>query len=226
MPVVDQKLLWQDNDGDHHIKLVDRQRKNDNDTSPIFPTIPIGSAVSVQCEDGSLWTHGMVVDKGNHNHQGRAYIIQLTNNGRCISRNRHHIKPMTVMADAYLQHQSQKTFNKTADPLAEILNSINNNPALYATEQANTTTKIHHQYKAQNTRGQKEADIEQYHKETGNNQEKGTTNICEKKLMQHKLMKSLEQGLDILLKNQTGSHTYKLSKSPANMLASTEMLYG
>ena len=36
MPVVDWKPLGQDHDDDHHIKLVERQRKNDNDTSPVF----------------------------------------------------------------------------------------------------------------------------------------------------------------------------------------------
>ena len=57
---------------------------------------------------------------------------------------------------------------------------MNNSPALYATEQVNTTTKTHHQYEAQNTGGQKEAGIEQYHKEAGNNQENGTAIIYEK----------------------------------------------
>ena len=55
MPVVDQKPLGQDYDDDHHIKLVERQRKNDNDTSPVVSNIPIGSAVAVQCEDGGPW---------------------------------------------------------------------------------------------------------------------------------------------------------------------------
>ena len=71
MLVVDQKPLGQDHDDDHHIKLVERQRKNDNDTSPVFSNIPIGSAVAVQHEDSSPWTHGMVVGKDNHNHHGR-----------------------------------------------------------------------------------------------------------------------------------------------------------
>ena len=75
------------------------------------------------------------------------------------------------MADAYLQHQSKAPSNKRADPLAEILNNINNNPALYATEWATTTTKTSHQCEAQNNTksGQKEADIGQYHKKAGNN---------------------------------------------------------
>ena len=78
------------------------------------------------------FTHGMVVGKDNHNHHGRSYVIQHTNNGRCILRNRCHIKPTTITADTYLQHQSKTLSNKTTDPLAEILKNINNNLALYA----------------------------------------------------------------------------------------------
>ena len=124
----------------------------------------------------------MVVSKGDHNHHGRSYVIQLTNNDRCISRNRHHIKPITVTADTYLQHQSKKLSKKTTDPLAEILNNINNNPSLYATEWARTTTKTCYQYEEQNDTksGQKEADIEQYHKKAGNSQEKEIIDICTK----------------------------------------------
>ena len=84
MPVVDQRPIGQDCDDDHHTKLVERQRKNDNDTSQVFSNIPIGSAVAIQHEKGSPWIHGTVVGKGNHNHHGRSYVIQLTNNGRCI----------------------------------------------------------------------------------------------------------------------------------------------
>ena len=111
----------------------------------------------------------MVVDKGDNNHHGRSYVIQCTNNGRCISRNRQHIKPTTVTADTYLQHQSKKPSNKTTDPLAEILNNINNNPALYTTEWVTTTSNTCDQCEEQNDTksGQKEGNIEQYHKKAG-----------------------------------------------------------
>ena len=82
MLVLDCKPVGQDCDDDHHSKLVDRQYKNDNDTSPVFLYIPIRSAVAVQQEDGGPWTHGMIVDTGNHNHHDRSYTIQLTTNGR------------------------------------------------------------------------------------------------------------------------------------------------
>ena len=52
VPVLDHKPVGQDCDDDHHSKLVDRQHKNKNDVSPVFASIPIGSAVAVQWEDG------------------------------------------------------------------------------------------------------------------------------------------------------------------------------
>ena len=85
MPVLDHKPIGRDCDDDHHNKLVDRQHKNDNDALPVFLYIPIGSAVAVQQEDGRLWTHGIVVGTGNHNHHNRSYTIQLTTNGRQIT---------------------------------------------------------------------------------------------------------------------------------------------
>ena len=48
MPILDYKPIGQDCDDDNHNKLVDRQHKNDNDASPVFPYIPRGSAVAVQ----------------------------------------------------------------------------------------------------------------------------------------------------------------------------------
>ena len=48
MPILDCKPIWWDQDDDHYGKLMDRQHKNDNDTPPVFPYIPTGSAVVVQ----------------------------------------------------------------------------------------------------------------------------------------------------------------------------------
>ena len=47
MPVLDCKPIGQDCDDDYHSKLVDRQHKNNNDASPVFASIPLGSAVAV-----------------------------------------------------------------------------------------------------------------------------------------------------------------------------------
>ena len=48
MPVLDHNSIGQGCDDDHHSKLVDRQHKNNNNASPVFASIPIGSAVVVQ----------------------------------------------------------------------------------------------------------------------------------------------------------------------------------
>ena len=47
MPVLDHKPIGQECDDKHHSKLVDRQNKNNNDASPMFAFLPIGSAVAV-----------------------------------------------------------------------------------------------------------------------------------------------------------------------------------
>ena len=70
-------------------KLIHRQGKNDtnNDSSQDFVSIPIGSTVVVQHEDGGPWTHGKIVGKGYHNHHNRSYKIQITTTGRIITHN-------------------------------------------------------------------------------------------------------------------------------------------
>ena len=88
MPVLDRKPIARDYDDEHHCRLTDRQHKNNNDASPIFASIPIGSAVVVQWEDGRPWTYGTIVGTGDHNHHNHSYTIQLTTNGRRITCNR------------------------------------------------------------------------------------------------------------------------------------------
>ena len=149
----------------------------------MFSNIPIGSAVAVQHEDNRPWTHGTVVNTGNHNHHDRSYIIQLTKNGRCISQNRWHIKPTTVTENTYLQHQSNKQSNIKTDPLAEILNNINRNPAIHTTRQVRNINNTCEQYNEQtaNKIVQEEANIEQYNKKADSSQERGTGGTCDKR---------------------------------------------
>ena len=127
MPVLDCKHIGQNCDDDHHNKLVDRQQKNNNDASSVFASIPIGSAVVVQQEDGGLWTHGTIVGTGNHNHHDRTYTMQLTTNGRQIMHNRQYMKPTSITADTYLQFHTTKESYVRTDPLGGILNNINKN---------------------------------------------------------------------------------------------------
>ena len=48
MSVLDRKLVGKDYDDEHHSRIVDRQHKNNSESSPIFASIPIWSAVVVQ----------------------------------------------------------------------------------------------------------------------------------------------------------------------------------
>ena len=48
MPVLDHRPIRYDCDDEHDSKLLDRQHRNDNDASPVFASLPIGSAVVVQ----------------------------------------------------------------------------------------------------------------------------------------------------------------------------------
>ena len=120
---------------------------------------------------------------GDHNHHDRSYVIQLTTNGRCISRNRWHIRPTTVTADKYLQHQSNKQSNIKTDPLAEMLNNINRNPAIYGTRQVRNINNTCEQYNEQTTNKivQEEANIEQYNKKADSSQERGTSGTHNRK---------------------------------------------
>ena len=183
MPVLDCKPIRQDCDDNHHSKLVDRQGKNNNDTSRVFSNIPIGSAVAVQHEYAGPWTYGTIVSMGNHNDHGRSYIIQLTKNGRCISRNKQHIKPTTVTTDIYQQHQYNKQSSIKTNPLAHILNDIKRNPAIYTTRQASNVNNTSEQCNDQTTNKivQEEAAIEQYNKKADSSQERGTGSTCDKR---------------------------------------------
>ena len=130
---VDRKPIGRDNDDEHHIKLVYRQHKNDtnNDASPVFASILIGSTVVVQQEDGGLWTHGMIVGKGDHNHHDQSYTIQITTTGRRITCNRQHIRLTSITTDNYICYQATKHATRQTDPLDAILEHIKNNTQSY-----------------------------------------------------------------------------------------------
>ena len=92
----------------------------------IFMSIPIGSIIVVQWEDGELWTHGAVVGKGNHNHHNRSYKIQVTTTGRIITCNRQQIKPTPITTENFIHNQANKQTKK--DPPDAILDHIQKHP--------------------------------------------------------------------------------------------------
>ena len=60
--------------------MINTNNRN-HDTPRNYTYIPIGYTVSVQQEDCDRWTHGTIVEKGNHNHNKRSYTICITKTG-------------------------------------------------------------------------------------------------------------------------------------------------
>ena len=88
-----------------------------------------------------------------------------------------------MTADKYLQHQSNKQSNIKTDPLAEILNNINRNPAIYGTREVWNINNTCEQYNEQTTNkiAQQEANIEQYNKKPDSGNERGTSGSHDRK---------------------------------------------
>ena len=128
MPVMDRPPININNGDGHHKTLMHRQGKNGwgSDTSTIFMPIPIGSTVVVQWEDRGPWTHGTVVDKGNHNHHNRSYKTHVTKTGRIITHSRQHIRPTPITVGNSLHNQVNK--HTKPDPLDGILDHIQKHP--------------------------------------------------------------------------------------------------
>ena len=131
MPLIDRKPISMDNDDEHNKNLMHRQGKNGwhKDTSKIFTSIPMGSTVAVQWEDGGLSTHGTIIGKGNHNHHNRSYKIQVTNTGRIITHNRKHIKPTPITTADFLHYQANK--HTKTDLLDAIFDHILRHPPIH-----------------------------------------------------------------------------------------------
>ena len=87
MPVINRPPTGIDTDDEHHKVIMERQTKNDKDkdTYNNFVSLPIGSTVAAQHEDGAPWTHVTIEGKGNHNHHDRSYHICITKTGRLVT---------------------------------------------------------------------------------------------------------------------------------------------
>ena len=78
-------------------------------------SIPIGSTVAVQREDGGPWTHCTIEGKGDQNYHDRLYHICTTKTGRLVTQNRQHLRPTQKSAKQYLLDQLHK--HTKTDPL-------------------------------------------------------------------------------------------------------------
>ena len=88
-----------------------------------------------------------------------------------------------MTADKYVQHHYNKQSSIKTDPLAEILNNINRNPAIYGTRQVMNTNNTYEQCNEQNTNkiAQQEANIEQYNRKPDSSKERGTIGSHDRK---------------------------------------------
>ena len=107
MPVIDRKPVCTDNDDEHYTKLVPREHKNDTMMLHKSASIPIGSTVVVQQEDGGPWTHGTIIRMGDYNHHNCTYNIQITTMGRRITCNKQHNRLMPIAAEDYICYQTK-----------------------------------------------------------------------------------------------------------------------
>ena len=121
MPIVNRPPIGLNNVDEHYEALIKRQMKNDknHDTPRIYASIPIGSTVVAQHKDGELWTHGTVESKGNHNHNGMAYTIQVMKTGQMITSKSKHVKKTQITPEQYLQDRLDK--HVVTDPVEDIL---------------------------------------------------------------------------------------------------------
>ena len=121
MPIINRQLVGRDNGEEYYEVLIKRQTKDDKNQGTLrnYVSIPIGSTVVVQHEDGGLCIHGTVEGKGDHNHHDRSYNICITRTGHLVTWDRQHIKPTSIIAEQYLWDQLQK--HTTTDQLEGIL---------------------------------------------------------------------------------------------------------
>ena len=95
------------------------------DTPKNYFSIPIGSTVVDQWEDGQLWTHGTIEGKGDQNHHDISYHICITKTGILVTQNRH-VKPTQVSDEQYIWDQLHK--HTKTDPLESILTKLEKQP--------------------------------------------------------------------------------------------------
>ena len=98
MPIINRPPVCIDNDQEHYEVIIKRQMKDDKSKgSPkIYVSIPMGSTVVVQQEDGGPWTQGTIEGESDQNHHDRSYPIHITKTCRLVIWNTQHTKPTQI----------------------------------------------------------------------------------------------------------------------------------
>ena len=86
MPIIKRPLVGIDSDEGHYEVLIKMQTKDDKTkVLPNYVSIPKGSTVVVQLEDGEPLTHGTIEGKGEQNHHDRSFHICITKTGQLVT---------------------------------------------------------------------------------------------------------------------------------------------
>ena len=87
MPIINRPPVGRDKDEEHYEVLIKKQTKDDKNqgTPRNYVSVPIGSNVAVQQEDGELWIHGTIEVKGNQNRHDRSYYIHITKTDQLVT---------------------------------------------------------------------------------------------------------------------------------------------
>ena len=101
--------MLHDNDESNLFALLERQLKASQDINTVnVSSLPTGSAVAVQIEDGRPRMHEMIIRYGTDNHNGRGYRVRVNKTGYEITRMKTHVKPTNMSAEHYLQNEMPK----------------------------------------------------------------------------------------------------------------------
>ena len=83
MPIINRLPINSNNGNEHNKVTVTRQKRKDKNyaTFRSYDSFSIVSTVVVHSEDGGLWTLGTVVERGDHIHSNRSYMIRISKTG-------------------------------------------------------------------------------------------------------------------------------------------------
>ena len=117
MPKPNRPLINTNNDDDHYETPVERKTKagKSYDTLREYYSIPVGSTEVIQRDDGGPWTHGKIIDKGDHNHNDQSYKVYMKKIGWQITRNSKHVKVTPITSKQY--HGNQLSKDRKTDTL-------------------------------------------------------------------------------------------------------------
>ena len=106
-PLMNGEPISINNDDAQYEAIKTHQHKyvKDSDTHKELLSFPIGSTVAMQHEYGGPWTHRIIKEANNSEHNGRSYIIRVIKIEKFITQNTRHIHSAPITREQYLRGQ-------------------------------------------------------------------------------------------------------------------------